>query len=579
MGHRSTVLIADDNDTDRFLLAAIMDAEGYNVIGVSDGLQAVEKFSEMKPHMVLLDVMMPGLDGWQVARQIRSMAGETFVPIVFLTSLTQADDLARCVDAGGDDFLSKPYRSVVLRAKLAALERQRHTHNTMLEQRDQIARLNAFLMHEQATAKAVMDRVVHTGSLDSDNIDYLVSPLAVFNGDVLLAEYNPSGDLFVFVGDFTGHGLTAGIGAMPLADVFYSMTRKGFSVADVVSESNRKLAGILPPGYFCCATVVRISYAKGSIEYWNGGLPAGYVVRGDKEANSLPEFECLESQHLPLGILDSDKFNSATRMLNLSAGDLLVLFTDGLLEGRDSDGEMFGEERLETLISAKRPIRQVFESVREAARKQRGEAARDDDVTLIAVEMLDSKDKLLDPLDCVFVSQGEPQEWRFDFELGPDSLKSFNPLPLLHQIVMEVPEMRESAGQIYAVLAEAYSNALEHGVLGLASLDKQDAQGFADYYVRRQQALDGLRRGFVRFEFFSRATHSEGELRIRVIDSGSGFDHSTRLKAVADGSYNDQYHGRGLPLLKRLCDTVRYLDTGNTLELVLRWQNPLVEAA
>src|SRR5690606_38242092 len=110
-------------------------------------------------------------------------AGADFVPIIFLTSLTEADALARAVDAGGDDFLSKPYNRVILRAKLSALQRMRAMHRTVQSQRDEISRHHAHLMRDQHTAKAVFDKIMHTGELDAPFIRYLLSPLAVFNGD------------------------------------------------------------------------------------------------------------------------------------------------------------------------------------------------------------------------------------------------------------------------------------------------------------------------------------------------------------------------------------------------------------
>jgi len=574
MTQRLTVLIAAASDADRNLLSAFLDAEGYMVISVVNGAQAVVAFREHQPQMVLLDVLIPELGGREAARQIKALAGERFVPIVFLTSLNQAEELGHYVDAGGTDFLSRPYDHVVLRTKLAALERQQHTHETMLQQRDQIARLNAYLLHEQAAAKAVMDRVVHTGSLDSPNIKYLVSPLAVFNGDVLLAGFNPAGDLLVFVGDFTGHGLTAGIGAMPLAEVFYTMTEKGFSVGEIVREANTKLASILPPGYFCCATLVRICYDKGTLEYWSGGLPPGYLLRNEPRA-----IESLPSRHLPLGILGADKFSPKTEMCDFQPSDQLLLYTDGLLEARGADGEMFGAQRLEGLLATLGPLDRLFEEVRDASRNRLGTAARDDDVTLISVAMLAPEKRVLAPIDEVLLVPCVPQQWRFVYELGPESLQGFNPLPLMHQIIKEVPELGEAAGQISSVLAEAYSNALEHGVLGLASVDKQDASGFASYYMARDRALRQLNSGFIRFELDCQSSLANGHLRIRVIDSGSGFDHRARLSAVEDGSYEGNYHGRGLPLLKRMCDSVHYLGAGNILEMVLRWENPEAKVA
>ncbi len=133
--------------------------------------------------------------------------------------------------AGGDDFLSKPYNSVILRAKITALERMRQLHVTMQEQRDEIAQYNARLLREQQAAKDIFDSVAHSGCLAARNIRHLISPLAVFNGDVVLAARNPAGSMYVLFGDFTGHGLTASIGAMPLAEIFYGMTQKGFLLA------------------------------------------------------------------------------------------------------------------------------------------------------------------------------------------------------------------------------------------------------------------------------------------------------------------------------------------------------------
>src|SRR5690606_40932182 len=86
------------------------------------------------------------------------------------------------------------------------------------------ARHNEHLLREQHVAKAVFDKVAHSGCLDAPNIRYMQSPYALFNGDLLLAAYKPSGGMHVMLGDFTGHGLPAAIGAMPLAELFYGMT-------------------------------------------------------------------------------------------------------------------------------------------------------------------------------------------------------------------------------------------------------------------------------------------------------------------------------------------------------------------
>ena len=120
---------------------------------------------------------------------------------------------------------------MILAAKIKAMDRLRRLQATVLQQRDLIAKHHDYLLNEQRVAKAVFDKVAHSGCISAPNIRYLQSPYALFNGDLLLAAYTPAGDMHVLLGDFTGHGLPAAVGAMPLAEVFYGMTAKGYGLA------------------------------------------------------------------------------------------------------------------------------------------------------------------------------------------------------------------------------------------------------------------------------------------------------------------------------------------------------------
>lgn len=272
MPERLAILIAEDNAADRMLLSTIVSRQGHRVLTASNGLEAVALFEQERPHLVLMDALMPVMDGFEAARRIKDQAGEALVPIIFLTSLTEGEALVRCLEAGGDDFLAKPYNRVILEAKIGAMDRLRRLHDTVLQQRDLIAQHNEHLLHEQRVAKAVFDKVAHSGCLDAPNIRYMQSPYALFNGDLLLAAYKPSGGMHVMLGDFTGHGLPAAIGAMPLAEVFYGMTAKGHALAEILREINAKLKRILPVGVFCCATVLNISSKRGLLEDSQGQM-------------------------------------------------------------------------------------------------------------------------------------------------------------------------------------------------------------------------------------------------------------------------------------------------------------------
>jgi two-component system, HptB-dependent secretion and biofilm response regulator len=295
-----TLLIAEDSAVDRLLLSRIVSKQGHRVLLAADGAEAVALFAEQRPQLVLMDALMPVMDGFEATRQIKALAGETLVPIIFLTSLEHADALTRAMEAGGDDVLIKPYNPQVLAAKITVMDRLRRLQDTVLQQRNLIARHNTYLLNEQRVAKAVFDRVAHSGCLKASNIQYLQSPYALFDGDLLLAAYTPTGDTHVLLGDFTGHGLPAAIGAMPLAEVFYSMTAKGYGLAEILREMNAKLKRILPVDMFCCATLACVSAQRRIVEVWNGGMPDGYL-HDQASGKRTP----LPSRHLPLGVLTS----------------------------------------------------------------------------------------------------------------------------------------------------------------------------------------------------------------------------------------------------------------------------------
>ncbi len=117
------VLVADDARVMRYATTRILKRLGLEAVEAEDGIQALELFEREKPDLVLIDVQMPGLDGLEVVRRIRQVNRENWVPIIFLTSMEEDADLTRGIEAGGDDYLTKPVSPVVLEAKIRALRR------------------------------------------------------------------------------------------------------------------------------------------------------------------------------------------------------------------------------------------------------------------------------------------------------------------------------------------------------------------------------------------------------------------------------------------------------------------------
>lgn len=556
-----SVLIADDNMTDRMLLSSIVRRQGHHVLQAGNGDEAVRVFEQMRPQIVLLDVMMPVMDGFEAARRIKALAGEALVPVIFLTSMSEDEALVRCLEAGGDDFLPKPYNQIILAAKIHAMERMRRLQATVLKQRDELARHHGHLLNEQRVAKVVFDQVAHSGCLGAPNIRYLQSPYALFNGDLLLAASSPGGDLHVLLGDFTGHGLPAAVGAMPLADVFYGMTAKGYGLTETLREMNAKLKRILPPDMFCCATLISLSVNRRMVEVWNGGMPDGYLLRNNGER------VLLSSKALPLGILAPERFDPKTQAFPIEQGDRIFLLSDGVIETTNDREMLFGVERLEAVLASNQDRDRLFEDIRQALQAFHGETR--DDVSMVQVAAVDSASL---PPAALSPDRGQPTptDWTVSFEFRAETLKRYNPLPFLLQLLQEVRGLRDQSGALYTVLTELYSNALEHGVLGLESSLKRDAEGFTRYYQLREERLRQLQEGYVKVQLtVSPQGEDGGRLVIFIEDSGDGFDVSGTLKQAGEGL---GYSGRGMRLVRALSQAADWSDDGRSARVEFTWE-------
>ena len=555
------ILIADDSASDRYLLSTIVSRQGHEVLCAANGAEAVAAFEKHRPHLILMDALMPVMDGFDAARRIKQLAGEALVPIIFLTSLTEGEALARCLDAGGDDFIAKPYNHVVLTAKIKAMNRLRLLQETVLQQRDLISRHHEYLLNEQRVAKEVFDQVAHSGCLNASNIRYLQSPYALFNGDLLLATYTPAGHMHMLLGDFTGHGLPAAVGAMPLAEVFYGMTAKGFGLAETLREMNAKLKRILPVDMFCCATLLCVNFKQRQVEVWNGGLPDGYLLSA-----ATGERTALVSRHLPLGVLDSSSFDDKTEVYPFACNDRIFLLSDGVVDTSNRQEELFGVQRLHEVFAANREPHLLIGEIQQALTEFGGQAR--DDVSMVEILAVEAPDPGTQGVIYSDSGTSTPLDWSATFEFRGSTIRRFNPLPYLLQLLLEVHGLRPQSGALYSVLTELYSNALEHGVLGLDSSLKNDAVGFARYYQLRAERLANLCDGFIRVHVQVVPVGEGGLLTLQVEDSGPGFNVDTIL---ALPPVVDELYGRGLALVRELSEQATWSADGRTACVEFAW--------
>jgi len=336
---RETILIVDDDATNRLVLRGLLKQAGYHVFEARDGAEAVESYFQYQPQAVLMDVMMPVMDGYEATRVIKETAGSSYVPIIFVTALMDERSLARCVDIGGVDFITKPYNKTILALRLEAVLRMRRLYAQLQAHAQTIKQHNEYMQQEQETAERIFTNMVHRGHLQDACFNYRVSPAAIFNGDLLLAMRMDEDSYRVLIGDFTGHGLPAAVGAIPVAETFYAMTAKRKPLRELAREINCKLKSILPPEIFLSMCVMNVSHTQ--LEIWNAGMPDVLIT-----SENSPSMQRVASQHLPAGILPDAQFSAQTLRIELSAGARIYAYSDGVTEAMNATHDLFGEARL-----------------------------------------------------------------------------------------------------------------------------------------------------------------------------------------------------------------------------------------
>ncbi|GAA3932750.1 ATP-binding SpoIIE family protein phosphatase [Litoribacillus peritrichatus] len=554
------VLVVDDQEINRTLLSFILEDEGYQYSMASDGEQAINLYSEERPDLILMDIMMPGMDGYEAARRIKAEAGRRHIPIIFLTAKTDLDSLSRCLD-DGEDFLTKPFNEVILKAKIRAHRRVADLYRQLNDKNDALVIHNTRIQQEQLMAQRVFDNVMTKNPNHCANLRHYLSSASVFSGDLFLYNRSPSGGLYMLLGDFTGHGLPAAIGAIPTSQIFFHMSSKGAAVSDIAREINRELFAILPSHMFFAAAVLEINKHGNQITTWQGGLPDLLLVsksqdQSDDEVSSLKQYEPL---HLPLGMIDDADFEEEVKLITVESGDVLYAYTDGITEAVSPDGEMFGLDRLSQTVaenseSGLAGILQNWKSFCD-------EKQEHDDVSLVE-------------LRCGFVEwEDEPDteetadqkvspctmHWRLEGEQLADLRMADSIIAMVEPFFTEA--VRKDLLRI--VMNEMYSNSLEHGVLQLDSKLKDMDDGMNQYEQLRAERMLGLKAS----DWVNIVTHLKSEmgkpyLDIELSDSGNGFD----VAEVTTRPENDALsYGRGLGLISYLCQSVEFLKGGTSV--------------
>ncbi len=541
------ILVVDDLELNRRLLTVMLEQQGYRVFTAENGLVALNLLQEQRIDLVLLDVIMPVMDGFETAAIIKQRFSQVYLPVIFITSLEDEASFERCLAVGGDDFLHKPFQEVILNAKIKAHSRIRNLSQKAREQNLQLEYHQNQVEREHEIVEHIFNNALENQQSFPEHLDFHLSPAAMFNGDMFLVAQSPIGSLYCMLGDFTGHGLAAAVGALPASRVFYTMVGKGMSVSDIAAEINSVLAKLLPGHMFCAATILELSNTGKSVSVWLGGLPDTYIV--DEQGEII---RTLESQHMALGILEDDEFERSLIHIEVEPTSRVVMATDGIIETINPREVYFGEKRFKDVLASKQHIscQQLLERVKRFAQGNE----QQDDLSLVLLNCL----PVPEPKQ-VFEAFSE-LPFNFSLSLNAKQIKGTDPVLEVVNVITRVPGLNAHRANIFLILSEAYNNALDHGVLGLDSDIKNHEDGFLIYYQRRAEALANLTDALIIMDV--RYCPEKLALYFTICDSGNGFS-----KQATDPQGLIKEHGRGLCLLNEIASGVTFNCAGNQVEI------------
>lgn len=555
---RLKILIVDDSSFNSALLKAFAHEQGHVPILATNGAQAIERFLADAPDMIFMDLMMPVMDGVQAAANIKALSPNRFVPVLFITVRDQSEDMVRALELGGDAYITKPIDFAVLQAKVKALQRVIQMQRQLQAQREALQRYHDKWEEDRRVARHVMKKLARFDAIQDELLDYWVAPPRGFSGDVVAAARARDGRLYAMLADVTGQDLAAALTSMPLIQIFYAMSAKGFSLTAIAQQINREIYANLAVDRFVAATLVAVDTAQCFLEIWNGGNPAALFI---SDSGGLEQR--FESRHLPLGILSDSEFDAKTEVFDWKEAGQLILFSDGVVNAVNDAHEAFGIERVVRLMHAT-AREQRLGSLQDAVESFSGGQAGQDDLSIVTVRCLcESRLPHVQTSGSVHtLPRGASGSWQFDVELGPHQLKSDDTIPMLMQWVAGMGIEATLEKKCFLVLTELFSNALDFGLLGLGPHLHHRGEGLDEYTHERLKRLAELQSGSIRISVRHPAAADQPKFVLVIRDTGQGFDYSS---LTSDERSENSSTGRGIALVRSLVSRLEFSDGGRTV--------------
>ena len=380
------LLVVDDTEVNRDLLTRRLKSLGHDVVTAVHGRDALEVLAREPIDLVLLDIMMPEMDGFQVLERMRGDPSLRTIPVIMISAVDEIDAVARAIELGATDYLPKPFNAVVLRARVTATLEKKRLEDAARQQLQSLER--ELEIGRQIQKDFLPDELPRPAGWE---IAAAFEPARQVAGDFYDAFALEDGRVALVVGDVCDKG----VGAALFMGLFRSLLRShaelhgagtpaGPAARSIVALTNDYIARTHGrSNMFATLFFGLLDPATGALAWVNAGLEPQVVRRRDGAIERL----------LPtgpaVGALPDMEFTANT--LELGPGDLLLAFTDGASEARSPAGKFYGEDSLIGLLeAAPADVGALLGRIVHAVRAHEAGAEPGDDLALVAVRRLDA---------------------------------------------------------------------------------------------------------------------------------------------------------------------------------------------
>lgn len=551
-------LVVDNDRSNVMILRAHLEQLGYFVVEAFNGQEAIDTFNKLprKPDLIIMDVVMPVMDGYQATKIIKENIRSEYIPVIFITGLSEKATVQTCIENGGDDLILKPVNSEIFKSKIFAHERIRDLQS-------KVTSLYNEMLDNQTVAKSIYEKMLEVNNQQFDGIHKICKASDVFSGDIMLTAYTPSRDIHIVLADFTGHGMSAAIGALPVSMLFRQLCAQGVHIRDIIQKINIALYALLPTEMFMAAQFVRIQHDLKRAFVYNFSMPEVIIVEHETRVIK----NRIESKGMALGIMEYCDAKEAECVVNIELEDRILMFTDGLTEYGVDDNLEFSEERIINIIQHSEES-EYTQAIYKEIKKSNLEEIQHDDISMLEVHCTPdiipawTNEVLFGRTDtdeyCESSLPSEPV-LDFSFSLYGGQLLSIDPVPVLSKTLRTYKPAKQQKQALYAIIQDLFFHALHESIAQKLEIDSSDLEINSHRLVNE----------FVKFSLYLAKYDNKYQFKITVKDSGVGCDYSSLVKG---GNINSLDSDVNLFRAATICQDISFSENGTRVSAVYEWE-------